>query len=413
MSACSQRVQTPRRANSAEFRWPELSCTDPACRCCRRPPIPPAGACAVAAAQASAIEWLPCPPRPPRRPEPLHYGVPVQLLADRGVHEHTRRALAAVGDGPAAGGNATSHASAAPLVSRAIQLPSSDAPAWAALGDIRDSWRADHERCVDAVRELNAHATVADLLLYGDSLTAGLAKNQEAWQESFAGLVALPLGMTGSTVEQLAWRLVEGGERPALPPRVAVFLIGVRLVFCLLCLAWSACLLVWGRLVHVWRPWCGCLGLRGGARLPCLPSSWAVPGSAPPLPSLYPSPPLLSSPAALPLPLTPQVNNVIREIDQLIDRLDWLLSWAQAAWPDAQVGQGGVGVWLREGRGQGSCGEGCRHATVPRSVIMQSQVRQSELGSPPTAPLAPRLWMARLGRELCASASHLRCRLRS
>ena len=152
--------------------------------------------------------------------------------ASASLPEPARRRLTAVGEqqpqqGPAAG-TSTSGASAVALEPRAIQLPSSTAPAWAVLGDIRDSWRADHERCVEAVSELNAAGTRADLLLYGDSLTAALAKNQEAWRESFGGLVALPLGMKGSTVEQLTWRLVEGGEQPALPPRAAVFLIGVR-----------------------------------------------------------------------------------------------------------------------------------------------------------------------------------------
>ncbi len=66
----------------------------------------------------------------------------------------------------------------------------------------------------------------------GDSLTTLNLKSQgnaamaAQWQRLFAGRRTLPLGMNGCTVEWLAWRIVQGGERPAQAPKVIAFLIG-------------------------------------------------------------------------------------------------------------------------------------------------------------------------------------------
>lgn len=95
-----------------------------------------------------------------------------------------------------------------------------------------------------------------DLILYGDSNTANmLPTRSRVWDPHFKGLVADPLGMGGSSVEvrgcgsvpadapalqpskansrpaprapqELAWRIVYGGEAPRPPPRVAVILVG-------------------------------------------------------------------------------------------------------------------------------------------------------------------------------------------
>ena len=66
----------------------------------------------------------------------------------------------------------------------------------------------------------------------GDSLTTlnlrsqGNAAVSAQWQALFAGRRTLPLGMNGCTVEWLAWRIVQGGERPAKAPKVIALLIG-------------------------------------------------------------------------------------------------------------------------------------------------------------------------------------------
>ena len=53
-------------------------------------------------------------------------------------------------------------------------------------------------------------------------------RQDDTWQSHFGDLAALPLGVSGSTVEMLAWRLAVGGERPEPPPRVAALLIGIN-----------------------------------------------------------------------------------------------------------------------------------------------------------------------------------------
>ena len=149
---------------------------------------------------------------------------------------YRRLLLAAVVDaaGASGGSGGGSSSSSTPpsgrgqqLVTHAIKLPDDEVPEWVALGNPKPSWLRSRNESVAAVAALNANASRrADLLVYGDSLTVGMGRNRKAWAV-FNGMDALPLGMTGSTVEQLSWRLTEGGERPAVPPRAAVFFIGV------------------------------------------------------------------------------------------------------------------------------------------------------------------------------------------
>jgi hypothetical protein len=46
------------------------------------------------------------------------------------------------------------------------------------------------------------------------------------WQKYFEGVDAVPLGMCGSTVENLVYRLLAKGERLAVGPKVVVYWIG-------------------------------------------------------------------------------------------------------------------------------------------------------------------------------------------
>ncbi len=156
----------------------------------------------------------------------------MQLLQPSGgsLPEIYRRLLLAI-DTPSlssSGGGGGGGGSSPELATRAIQLPEDEIPDWVALGNPKASWLRSQNESVAAVAALNANASRrADVLVYGDSLTVGMGRNKKAWAV-FNGMDALPLGMTGSTVEQLAWRLLRGGERPAVPPRAAVFFIGVR-----------------------------------------------------------------------------------------------------------------------------------------------------------------------------------------
>ncbi|KAI7843552.1 hypothetical protein COHA_002794 [Chlorella ohadii] len=101
----------------------------------------------------------------------------------------------------------------------------------------RDSWRSQQKRCAEAMKAANKEAAPLDLVLYGDSLTTLNLKSQgnaamaAQWQRLFAGRRTLPLGMNGCTVEWLAWRIVQGGERPAQAPKVIAFLIGINNVY--------------------------------------------------------------------------------------------------------------------------------------------------------------------------------------
>ncbi|PSC69312.1 hypothetical protein C2E20_7167 [Micractinium conductrix] len=143
----------------------------------------------------------------------------------------------------------------------AAAAPGPKLPRWAQnLGEVRDSWLQDHEIAKQTVRQLNRQRRrVPDLVQFGDSLTSGFIQGGGAklWARAFKGLDAVPLGMRGSSVEQLAWRVLRSGELHARAPRLAVFYIGV--------------------------------------------------------------------------------NNLIRAEKPPAERLEWLLTWAQAAWPDTKL----------------------------------------------------------------------------
>lgn len=101
-------------------------------------------------------------------------------------------------------------------------------PAWAALLNLtspnRSALRTYNARLVAAA---NASSITYDIAFYGDSLT-GLTvlipDNAMVWGAHFgaaSGLRAARLGLGGSTVEELAWRLAAGGEKPARDPLVS------------------------------------------------------------------------------------------------------------------------------------------------------------------------------------------------
>lgn len=102
-------------------------------------------------------------------------------------------------------------------------------PSWAQQGRFSNGYKPDRDAALRLVKSLNGGAgRSADMILWGDSLTAGLARGSgaQAWASAFRGLTAVPLGVRSATVEQLAWRLFRGGEMPKRAPRVAVFFIG-------------------------------------------------------------------------------------------------------------------------------------------------------------------------------------------
>lgn len=103
-----------------------------------------------------------------------------------------------------------------------------DKPSWARM-TVDERVREAYDRNTDIVRRANQSGTRYDLVMYGDSITARLVKEHaREWGEFAAGWRAENLGMDGSTVEELAWRLMAGGEKLANDPRVVVLLVGLN-----------------------------------------------------------------------------------------------------------------------------------------------------------------------------------------
>ncbi|PSC72002.1 hypothetical protein C2E20_4746 [Micractinium conductrix] len=106
-------------------------------------------------------------------------------------------------------------------------------PDWALLYDPAKEKsevpRQEWERNVAAVQAVNKAGERLDLLLLGDSITSALAgEHADLWEETFGDLQAERLGVFGNTVEELAWRVMVGGERVEEAPRVVALAIGVN-----------------------------------------------------------------------------------------------------------------------------------------------------------------------------------------
>ncbi|KAL4448000.1 hypothetical protein ABPG75_005219 [Micractinium tetrahymenae] len=112
---------------------------------------------------------------------------------------------------------------------QAAEFVPGEIPSWVDLGKQRPASQAHHERNLQDVARINEEGVQYDLLQYGDSLTALLRDYKaEVWDQVFPPdqILATPLGMGGSTLEELAARLVYGGEAPDIPPKVVVLLAG-------------------------------------------------------------------------------------------------------------------------------------------------------------------------------------------
>ena len=74
------------------------------------------------------------------------------------------------------------------------------------------------------------HPSPPRQVLYGDSNIAYYSSQRTAWFSAFptAAYKTQMLGVSGSTVEYLAWRLTQGGEAPARAPKTVAFLIGLN-----------------------------------------------------------------------------------------------------------------------------------------------------------------------------------------
>lgn len=98
-------------------------------------------------------------------------------------------------------------------------------PSWAAMvidGRVQDAY-AHNKALVDLA---NKTGTQYDFVLYGDSITQRIAPAD--WRSFFGSYRSAHLGVGGTTVEELAWRLMLGGEKFAKPPRLVAVLIGIN-----------------------------------------------------------------------------------------------------------------------------------------------------------------------------------------
>jgi hypothetical protein len=98
-------------------------------------------------------------------------------------------------------------------------------PSWVKFGKQRDKARVAHEANKVAVRK--AGNAKLDLVLYGDSITAFHHFTPSVWQRHM-GRGRLALGMGGSTIPELAWRIMLGGELPKRSPTHIVLHIGIN-----------------------------------------------------------------------------------------------------------------------------------------------------------------------------------------
>jgi hypothetical protein len=107
-------------------------------------------------------------------------------------------------------------------------VPTQAVPAWVRFGKQRSSSAAQQARNRRFVAAINANdAARLDTVVYGDSITAFHQSDPVAWNRHF-GAADAHLGMGGSTVPELAWRIMKGGELPRRAPRNVVFLIGIN-----------------------------------------------------------------------------------------------------------------------------------------------------------------------------------------
>lgn len=94
-------------------------------------------------------------------------------------------------------------------------------PAWA-----EEVVRVEMQVPKGRMAERNASGKQLDFVLYGDSITYYLRQNTFA--KHFGKWNSVALGVPGNTIENLAWRITSGNERPAKSPRVIALLIGIN-----------------------------------------------------------------------------------------------------------------------------------------------------------------------------------------
>jgi lysophospholipase L1-like esterase len=67
-----------------------------------------------------------------------------------------------------------------------------------------------------------------DVIFLGDSITQGWEGSKKVWQDNFASLKPINLGIGGDQTGHVLWRITEGKELEPLKPKAAVIMIGTN-----------------------------------------------------------------------------------------------------------------------------------------------------------------------------------------
>lgn len=117
-------------------------------------------------------------------------------------------------------------------------MSSTRVPPWARppaswLGGTAGTGYTQHLANRRDVRAADRGGRRIDVAVYGDSITAGIrglmgtAAGRRMVRDALGDGV-VPLGAPGNAIEDLTWRLMVGGEKPRLDPRVVVLWIGTN-----------------------------------------------------------------------------------------------------------------------------------------------------------------------------------------
>lgn len=95
-----------------------------------------------------------------------------------------------------------------------------------------DVAQTSYKQNVQLVTDANMKNTRYDVVMYGDSITAGfkyLTQAKSGWLKQYVDVPRFAaLGVQGNRVEDLAWRLMAGGEKLVADPTVVVLWIGTN-----------------------------------------------------------------------------------------------------------------------------------------------------------------------------------------
>lgn len=115
--------------------------------------------------------------------------------------------------------------------------PRQRVPEWVRQRNNGTLWFREYSRNLQAIERVNAQKDPADVLVYGDSITAwskptdlsrlpGSRRYFDRWLG--APLVSEPLGIPGDEIAHLGWRLIVGKELPRKDPRNVILFIGIN-----------------------------------------------------------------------------------------------------------------------------------------------------------------------------------------